>query len=341
MGHVSGQQRRSQRWAAWCWAAGLRFVLLSCLLFSAGCPKTDQSLVLLGGETVDAVVIDGDPLAVLPAGALVVGQLDAQALFATNLGGHVARIVTNLLPLGPESGFVPSRDVRQIHGATYAMQGADFCAVIQGTFDEEAIRRAAQVRAQTPSGVPVVATHYGGNVIYTVANVGFVLLTQRTILSGNETCMRRALDRLRSGRLGHSLQPWMHELLDKEKASLVVVGDLTGQGVVEAAADSFPFLAGLRLVRVLGNFQQPGANLVGSLTYRDAMTATRGAQTIHQLQQVAAFANLLSFLGLAPVIPPITVAQQGNDVAFAVSIDTSTAVMLLDMLVRASQQGAR
>ena len=106
--------------------------------------------------------------------------------------------------------------------------------------------------------------------------------------------------------------------------------------MVEASAASFPFLGGLRLVRVLGNFREPGANVVGSLTYRDAQSAAVGAQTLQQLQQVAAFASLLSMLGLAPAIPPITVAQQGNDIAFAVAIDTNSAVMLLELLVRAS-----
>lgn len=316
---------------------GLAFAVLGL----SGCPKTDQSLVLVGGKTVDAVTIDGDPVAVLPAGALLIGQLDARALFATALGGHVARIATNVVPLGQESNFIPSRDVHRIYGATYAMQGADFCAVVQGSFDEAAIQRAAQARVQTPAGVPLVATAYGGNTLYTAANIGFVVLTPQTLLSGNETCMRRALDRLRRGSIKRSLQPWMHELFDNEKADFVMVGDLTGQGVVEASAASFPFLAGLRLVRVLGNFQEPGANVVGSLTYRDAQSASGGAQTINQLQQVAAFASLLSLLGLAPTIPPITVAQQGNDIALAVAIDTRSAVMLLELLVQASQPWAR
>lgn len=320
--------------ASWRWLA-----LVSLALLLGACPRTDQSLVLVGGDTVDAATIDGDPLAVLPAGALLIGQLDARALFATSLGGHVGRIAQNVVPLGQESGFVPSRDVHRIYGATYAMQGADFCAVVQGNFDEAAIRRSAQAQVRTPSGVPLVQTQYGGNTLYTVANVGFVLLTPRTLLSGNETCMRRALDRLGRGKIERSLQPWMHELFDDEQADFVLVGDLTGQGVVEASAASFPFLAGLRLVRVLGNFREPGANVVGSLTYRDPASAAAAGQTIQRLRQVAAFASLLSMLGLAPAIPPITVAQQGHDIAFALAIDTSSAAMLLELLVQASQPG--
>jgi len=227
--------------------------------------------------------------------------------------------------------------VKRIYGATYAMQGADICALIQGTFDTEAIRRAAQRSASTPSGSPIVETSYAGNVLYTVANVGFAILTPNTILSGNETAMRRALDRLRLGRLDHSLAPWMHELFATQGASLVLVGDLTNQTVVEAASPRLPFLAGLRLVRVLGNFRDPGANLVGSLTYLDEATAGQGVVALNQLPQLGSFLNLLSIFGFGPRIPTLTVAQQGKDVAFAVSIDSATATLLLDFAVRATQ----
>jgi hypothetical protein len=221
------------------------------------------------------------------------------------------------------------------------MQGADFCALVQGTFDIEAIRRAAQRYAPTPSGVPIVQTSYGGNVLYTVANVGFAILTPNTILSGNETAMRRALDRLRTGRLERSLPAWMHELFATQGAAFVVVGDLTNQSVVEAASSQLPFLAGLRLVRVLGNFRDPGTNLVGSLTYRDEAAAGQGVLVLNQLPQLGSFLNLLAIFGFGPRIPPLTVAQQGRDVAFATSMDSGTAAMLLDFVVRATQPAVR
>lgn len=303
---------------------------------SAGC-ATDQSLVLVGGKTVDQQTIDADPLAVLPGGALVLGRLDAEALFATPLGAKVGGIANNLLPLGAESNFLPSRDVKRIVAAAYAMQGADTCAILQGNFDVTSIRAAAQRQATTPSGATIVRTSYLGNEIYTVSNIGFVPLTAHTILSGTETAMRRALDRLAAGTLSHSLEPWMDELLATQNASFVAVGNLSGQGVVEAAGANIPFLAGLRLVRVLGNFKDPGTNVVGSLTYRDDASATQAVQVIGQLQQVTSFTSLLSMLGLAPRIPPITVAQQASDVAFAVSIDTSTAATLLDLAVQLTQ----
>jgi len=315
---------------------GVSGALLGALL-CAGCPSNDETLVYIGGQTVDAKTIDADPLAMLPGGALILGQLDAAALFATSLGPAVGQIATNLLPLGVESNFVPSRDVKRIYAATYSMQGADFCAILQGNFDETAIRRAAQRMAQTPSGVPVVETHYAGNSLYTVSNIGFAVLTPSTILSGNETAMRRALDRLRLGKLDRSLPPWMQELFATQGADFVLAADLSAENVIEAAAPQVPFLPGLRIVRVLGNFRPPGTNIVGALTYADNPSATQGVQALNQLQQFGSFTTLLALLGFAPKIPPVTVAQQGRDVAFSVAVDSSTAVALLDFFTRLTQ----
>src|SRR5205085_3725974 len=114
------------------------------------CPKTDESLVLVGGARVDVGHIDADPLSLLPSGAIMLGTLDARALFATQLGAQTGAIIAQLLPLGPESNFVAARDVQRVTGAVYAMQGADFCAVLHGNFDAPATPAAAQSRAPTP-----------------------------------------------------------------------------------------------------------------------------------------------------------------------------------------------
>ena len=82
----------------------LRVVAISLVVtLLAGCPSTDQTLVLIGGQRVDAGAVDRDPLSVLPSGALFIGTLDAEALFRSQLGAQVNTIVSTLLPLGPES----------------------------------------------------------------------------------------------------------------------------------------------------------------------------------------------------------------------------------------------
>jgi len=323
----------------------LRVVAISLVVtLLAGCPSTDQTLVLIGGQRVDAGAVDRDPLSVLPSGALFIGTLDAEALFRSQLGAQVNTIVSTLLPLGPESNFVPSRDVKRIHGAVYAMQGADFAAILQGQFDIAAVQRAARARAATPSGLPLVATRYGDYDIYTVANVGFVPLTRQLILSGNETGMRRALDRLRYGRAAGGLPKWMTDLLDQTRSSpgitpsqtarpaFAMVGDVAGQGVLAAVSQQLPFLAGMTMLRVLGNFNQPGMNVVGSLTYGDEEQAVAGAAGLGQLQQLAYLASVFATWGFGGRMPDMQVTKQGNNVAFATEVDTSMLNMLLGMV---------
>ncbi|HZO12514.1 MAG TPA: hypothetical protein VFB62_04630 [Polyangiaceae bacterium] len=316
----------------------LTWLLLLVVALTA-CPKSDQSLVLVGGEKIDAARIDNAPLDLLPSGALFIGKLDAPALFNSSMGPHVAQIVKNVLPLGPESNFVANRDLRHIYNAVYAMQGADFVAVLQGNFDVNAIQRAAAARSQTPSGVPLVHTRYGDYDIYTVANVGFVLLTPRTVLSGNETGMRRALDRLRYGRLETSIAPWMDELLANEKAAFAMVGDVSGQGVVTAFGDRLPFVSGLNLLRVMGNFQTPGMNVVGSLTYADEERAAQGAVALGQIKELAFLASLIATWGLGAQTPEIQVVQQRTNVAFATSFDTATVGVLLGFIAQLTTPG--
>jgi hypothetical protein len=313
-----------------------RLVLLVLGMALAGCPP-DQTLVVIGTATVEPARIDQQPLDLLPSGALLVGNLDARALFQSSLGPQMSQVVANLLPLGRESNFVAERDVSRVVGGIYAMQGADFVAVVQGNFDIASIEAAARARAATPSGTPLVETRYGTFTLYTVANVGFVPLTQFTIVSGNETGMRRALDRLRYGRLQNDLAPWMSELLAHERAAFVVAGDVGSQGVIEAAAGRLPFVSGLELVRILGNFEEPGMNVVGSLTYRSEEQAQAGAVALDQIRQLAAFASLLAILGFGGTAPAIDVAPQGTSVAFASKIDKTLAQLMLGLVIQATQ----
>lgn len=313
-------------------------------LLALGC-STNQNLVLIGGEPTNPADVDRAPLDLLPTGALVLGTLDAAALFRSSAAGDVGRIINNVVPVGREANFDAQRDVQRVYGAVYAMQGADFVAVVQGTFDLLALENAAAARAQTPSGAPLVVTQYGDKRLYTVANVGFVPLTNHTILSGNETGMRRALDQLRY-RQGSGIPDWMRELLEQvvapppapgtapapgAKPAFAMVGDVAGQGVIAAAGDRLPFLAGLGMMRVLGNFEPPGMNVVGSLTYADEETAKVGSERLSDVQKLAYLASLMSTWGFGGRMPDMEVQRQGTNVSFATELDTS----LMSIMLRA------
>lgn len=302
----------------------------------AGCSSTVESVVLIGGETVDAATIDRDPLALLPGGVILLSYLDAATLWKTELGPDVGKLTQNLIPLGPSANFVPSRDVARIYGGVYAMQGADFCMVVQGQFDVESIERAAEARALATNGAPLVKTKYAGNEIYTAGNVGFVVLTANTLLSGNETGMRRALDRLRFNKLSRAMPIWMSELTITPNASFTLAGDFTGQVPLDALASQAPFMAGLRQMRILGNFQPPGMNLAGTLSYADAPTATTGAQSLRSVQSFTQLLGILSSFGFGGSLPPMQVGQQGSDVQFTLPVDSRYASFLIRLGIAAT-----
>lgn len=332
-----GAAAPSRRAAAGALAAPLLALALLAAPALAGCGGADDGLVLVGGQKVDASAIDRDPMALLPSGAVMLGYLDAAQMFSSSLGGEVNQVVTSLLPLGPESNFVPSRDVVKVYGGLYAMQGADFCAVVQGNFDVEAIRRAADARTATVVGAPLVKTRYAESDLYTVGNLGFVVLTAHTILTGNETGMRRALDRLRFGKLERSVPSWMTSLLGTQGASFALAGDFTSQPAVASAAGQLPFLAGLKYVRIVGNFQPPGVNFAGALTYTDPQSAANGAVALRNLEQIAKIASLLSSWGFGGAVPPMQVAQRESDVAFTLPLGEG----IVRMLLRTTADAAR
>lgn len=299
----------------------------------------DPNLVLQTGRPVDATMVDRDPLALLPAGVVGLAGGDARRLFATSLGGDVDQIVRELVPLGPESNFDARRDVDRMTVGFYAMQGVDLCAVVQGRFDAAAIERAADARKVMPSGKPIVKTRYAEQTMFTVGTLGFVVLSPRTMLSGNETGMRRALDRLRYQAgdapvpvLARAVPKWMTELIEKPEAAFAFAGDFSSSSAGAAATQAVPFVAGMTRARILGNFAQPGVNLAGTLTYADETSAENGGQTLRNLSDAGQLVGILATLAYGTTIPPVDTRRSGKDVAFTTSVDEPTARQALRWL---------
>jgi hypothetical protein len=316
--------------------AALALVALALLSSAPGCSGADEP-ILVAGQKVDALTIDRDPLALLPSGAVLVGYVDAASLFQSSLGNDVARTITSILPLGPESNFEPKRDVTRVFGGVYAMQGADFAAVVQGNFDPDAIRRAADARAITIAGAPLVKIRYAESDLYTAGNIGFVVLTTHTVLTGNETGIRRALDRLRFSKLERSIPSWIVDLMNTKNASIAVGGDLSGQGTTDAASKAMPFLQGVKTVRAVGNFQSPGVNVAGALTYPDAQSAQNASASLQKFQQITSIVSFFTSLG-GVTLPQVASQPNGSDVGFTTSIQEGTVRALLGWLGQAAKQ---
>jgi hypothetical protein len=224
---------------------------------------------------------------------------------------------------------VAQRDLKKVVGGVYSLAGADVVAVAQGDFNPELIRSAVEKRAAGPSAFPIVQSKYAGNDIYTTNNVGFTVVTKHTILVGNETGMRRALDRIRDNRVRREVPEWMTKLMDNPQASTVLAGDVAGQPQVAAMAKMAPFLNGLSNFRILGNFQPPGLNLAGTLSYPDPTSAAAGANALRSVGQMATWMNVLAFIGLSSPLQSLQVKTQDNDTMFVTALDAQSLTRLL------------
>jgi len=122
---------------------------------------------------------------------------------------------------------------------------------------------------------------------------------------------------------------------------MVGVADLTTQGSVAAAAQQLPFLNGLQVARVLGNFQAPGINFAGALTYPDAATAAAGGQSVQRIAQLASYTSLLALLGIKPPIQDMQVKTEKNDVQFIIAIDAQGASGMLDAMSQAMRSAKK
>ncbi|HKQ69086.1 MAG TPA: hypothetical protein VJT73_07095 [Polyangiaceae bacterium] len=306
-------------------------LLLGATSLSWACKHNEGDSVVVTGDglRLSSEAIDHDPLALLPANPVAMAWIDAQAFFNSSLGGEVNRLAAKYVPIGVEAGFVPRRDMKKIVGGVYSLAGADVVAVVQGDFNVEMIGAAADRHAVTPGGVPLVHSKYAGNEVYTAGNVGFSVVTKHTMLVGNETGMRRALDRVRDNRLKREIPEWMTKLMENPQASMVLLGDVTGQPQVAALAKMAPFVNGLSNFRILGNFQPPGVNLAGTLTYPDAASATQGATNLQNLGQMAGLLNMLAIFGLASPLQNLQVQSQDNSATFVTAIDGQSLSRLL------------
>jgi hypothetical protein len=306
------------------------------LLGSVACAKQEDVIVRTGeGKTASAEAIDADPLALLPGNAVGVATVDAQALFESSFGSALLTIVRTRSPLPKAADFEPARDLDRIYVGSYSMQGADVAGVAIGRFKLERISQAEEELKRgeltTVGGFPVVMSSYAGRTLYTAGGIGFTVLTAKTVLFGNETGIRRALDRIEEGRVKRRLSAWMIDLLDKPSAPLSAGADLTAQPLPEAARSELKFLDGVKTISLRGNFEPPGLNLAGTLAYADADGAKRGAARMLDLHgRLSNFAPFLALLGIPQPVKKLDARAEEDKVRFVMGVDGQAVAVLLD-----------
>jgi hypothetical protein len=297
-----------------------------------GCGGSAKDGVSLKGPADVGQSIDADPLALLPGSAVVLAQADAKAFFASGVvGAQVAQLVEKVIPIGDEAGFKASRDVDTVYAGVYALQGADAVAVLVGRFEEEKIKKAADAHVQLKGGGTLVASQYAGRSVYTIGNVGFSVLTAKTALVGTETGMRRALDRIREGRIKREALPWMVQTLETPGATAAAAADFSGQQIPAQLLQQLPlpWLKDMKAARALASFKENGTQVAGSITYGDAAQAGSAAGQLRQAQSLTA---LLSLIGLR--IQNMDIQTDQSDVKFSAMVDDQSMRVLVANLPR-------
>ncbi len=320
----------------------MRARLLAALVSSAcaalpllGCSHTEDVIVQTGaGKEPSAVDLDKEPLALLPGGVVGIASLDATQLVASPFGGRLLALLNQRLPVPPSAGFDPARDLRHLYLGMYSMQGADLSGVALGNFDKAKIESAVNGVEKTPQGVPIAKRKYAGRTLYTASGFGFCLLSAHTALFGNDTGIRRALDRVAEGRVRRQTLPWMDKLLDNEKTAPIVAGaDLRAQAIPEAASSNLAFLNGLETLAFVGNFKDPGVNLAGTLVYGDDAGAQKGADNVQSLaQKLGTYGTLLAIAGYPQPVRQLQAEAKGKQAAFVVALDAAALITLMDKL---------
>jgi hypothetical protein len=298
------------------------------------CAKTEDVIIHTGqGKEKTAVEIDADPLALLPGGAITVGVLDAKALFASQFGDKLFEVAKRRAPVPEAAGFDPKRDLTKVYFGVYSMQGADVAGVAVGNFDPQKIAATADGIQKTPLGVPVTKTIYAGRALYTAESIGFTILTNRTALFGNQTGIRRALDRIKEGTAKRELPPWATKVLNPGTAPFAFGSNLKENPVPNALRSKLPFLDGVETVSVVGNFAPPGVNLAGTLVYPDETTAKTGASKVSETRAMLdTYTPFLALLGIPQPVRKLEADAVGKEGHFVAGIDAVAFSALLARL---------
>lgn len=303
-----------------------------CAVLGSGCAKKGDSVVLAGdGTRLSSAEIDRDPFALLPSGVIGLGTVDTKVAMTSTLGSATRNLLQTLIPLGPEANFDVGRDIDRVLLGLYSMQGADVALILQGSLDPEAIRNAAMSGKPNAFGQTLTRVEYAGNDVFVAGDVGFVVVTSRTMIAGNEAGIRRTLDRIRDKRVRRDVPDWMVDFLyHQEKAKLAFVADLSTDPIVRGASQQLPFVNGLAQVQVLGNFESPGLNLAGTMSYPDTDRAAQAAPAFEQLGRLASFARLLSIIGIQPPIENLRTRVDGKDVKFVAAVNVQGAAAIMN-----------
>lgn len=317
-------------------------ILGACVQVALGCAKQQDVIVeTVADRPLTNAEIDADPWALLPGGAIGWVHLDAQLMFASPFGERLLALAQQRSFILPSAGFEPKRDLANVYVGLYSMQGADFAGVARGQFDPQKIDQTADGIQKTPWGSVINKSSYAGRTVYVASDVAYAVLTPKTVLFGNQTGLRRALDRIREGRVRRRVPGWIDELLKTPGAPFALGVDFRSHPVPDAARRELGFMRGLEMARIVGNFEAPGVNLAGTLSYPDEASASAGASNVTGLADLMHnYGWLMSAVGISQPIQKLEASAEGTDARFVVAVDAQAVGTLLDQVSKWFKAGA-
>ncbi len=278
------------------------------------------------------VDVDADAISLLPFGAVAVGSLDAHSIANSTLGGDLVGLGEKLVPFSAQIDFQVKRDLDHAYCGMYSFSGADVLCVMTGTFHPEKLEAAAGKGISTPFGVVVTST-YANRKLYTVANVGFTMLSEHTTLAGSEAAMRRALDRIQAGTVKRELAPWMGEFITDKTYPILLASDVTKQSFGKTVTSYLPWIEGVQYVRARGKFTPDGGvGISGTLSYPDAAKAQSSASGLAGVAKSFLLMSYLKLIGLDPLVRSLDVKQADKEVQFTTVLSERDSRNLLKML---------
>jgi hypothetical protein len=304
---------------------------LGALLCASGCSKPDEVIVeTAAGHRAPDALIDQDAWALLPSGAISWMSLAAPALFRANFGSQVVALLNRTLPIPQNAGFDPVRDIDSLALGVYSMAGIDLAGIARGRFNAVLLDQAVSNGVRTQTGQQVTRVVYASRPLYVANGVGMTILTPSTMAFGDETGMRRILDRIEEGRVARAIPAWFEELLANQNAPFVWGSDLMADPLSNAARHQAQFLDNLRAARLLGNFEEPGLNFAGTLTYDDEAAAQRGAQTLLATgEALRSYAWLMALIGVVQPLRRLDAEPKGKETQVVAEVDGQAVGSLL------------
>lgn len=301
---------------------------LASSIVTSACGKKESITPVGDGKLMTAEEIDKDPTALLPGGMAGLVRVDAKAFFASSTGPEAVRAASAYIPLTPEMNFDPKRDVNSYLAGIYSTTAADFVGVAEGKFDVKAVEAAVAKGAKTSKGTTITKVPYGGRDQYVAGDVSFVLLTEKVLLTGSPAGIRRALERMRDGRVKREVPEDMLTFVNTPGSHFGAVLDPKGQSIPQAAIASLPFLTGMKQAKVLGTFEGDAVRTGGQVVYSDEAAAKASKAKIDDMLGGWTMA-IAGMAGLSPV-RSMESRVQGDTVQFVAVLNGPAAVRFLE-----------